>query len=110
MQRSPRQHDPDHLAFVRTLECVICGDDTTVEAAHVNYRDPSVGKNGRGIGSKDHDKFALPLCGRCHRAQHDHGDEREWWSPRDPVKLALAIYSVKGNYEEASRIIRAARS
>lgn len=109
-QRNPRQHEPDYLAFVRTLECVVCGDDTSTEAAHISYRDPSVGKMGRGVGSKEHDKFTLPLCGRCHRKQHEHGDERSWWAPRDPVKLALAIYSTNKDYEEASRIIRAART
>ena len=110
-QRQPREHDPDYLAFVRTLPCVLCPDDTSTEAAHVSFRDLSVGKMGRGMGSKEHDKFALPLCGQHHRDQHDAGDERAWWKDRgvDPVKLALAIYSAKGNYEEASRIIRVAR-
>lgn len=110
-QRNPRQHDPDHLAFVRTLECVLCPDDTTTEAAHISYRDMSVGKMGRGFSRKEHDKFTLPLCGQHHRDQHDAGDEYGWWKQRgvDPVKLALAIYSVRGDYQEASRIIRAAR-
>jgi len=109
MQRKPRIHDPEYLAFVRTLECAKCGDDVTVEAAHVSYRDLSIGKTGRGLSAKEHDKFALPLCGNCHRKQHEHGDERKWWEPRDAVKLALAIYSVRGDYEEATRIIRAGR-
>jgi hypothetical protein len=104
-----REQDPAHLAFIRTLECVLCGDDTSVEAAHISYRDPSIGKIGRGLGAKEHDKFTLPLCGKHHRDQTGVGNEREWWAPRDPVKLALAIYSVKGNYQEATRIIRAAR-
>jgi hypothetical protein len=110
-QRQPRIHDEAYLRFIRTLPCVICGDDTTVEAAHVAYSDPSVGKRSTGMAEKSHDKYALPVCGEHHRAQHQWGNERDWWklADKDPVKLALAIFSARDDYQEACRIIEAQR-
>lgn len=110
MIRQPRQHDPDHLAFVRTLPCLLCGDDTATEAAHVRYADPMIGKSNPGLQAKPHDKFTIPLCGSDHRTQHENG-EKQWWSKLgiDPVKVALALYAVSGDYAEGCRIVSACR-
>jgi hypothetical protein len=108
MQRHPRRFDPDHLAFVRTLPCVICGDDTTVEAAHVRMMDPTVAKPMTGIGIKPDDMFTLPLCGKHHREQHAMREATFWEQHGiDPVKRALAIYAVSGDHERGSQIARA---
>ena len=98
---------PDHLAFVRTLSCVVCGNDTSTEAAHVRMMDMRIAKPITGMQIKPDDKFTLPLCGRCHREQHTM-NEREFWDSRqtDPVLLSLAIFSVSGDAQEAERIIR----
>jgi hypothetical protein len=105
-QRQPRQKNDGHLQYIRTLPCAICGDDTTVEAAHIRMKDPSIGKPMTGIGTKPHDKFTLPLCGLHHRDQHLNG-EHEWWETVgiDPVKLALALYSVSGDYGEGLTVL-----
>ncbi len=107
-QRKPREFDDKHLAFIRTLPCVICGDDTTVEAAHIRMADLSVAKPMTGIAIKPDDKFTLPLCGLHHRDQHLN-NEREWWETHgiDPVKTALALYSVSGDHERGAEIARA---
>jgi hypothetical protein len=67
----------------------------------------TVGKEHSGIAEKPHDKFTLPLCNEHHRAQHEWGNERDWWAKHeiDPVKLALALYA-SADYEEAHDIIR----
>lgn len=108
-QRSPRDKNPAHLAFVRTLPCCICGDNTATEAAHVRMADRTVAKPMTGIAIKPDDRFVNPLCGVHHRHQHEAGNERDWWimAGIDPVKLALALYSVSGNYEAGLRIIAA---
>lgn len=105
MKRNPRQRNNSHLDFIRGLPCAVCGDNTSTEAAHVRYSDPSVAKPITGIATKPDDKFTVPLCGRCHREQHQ-GDERLWWAARrkDPVKLALALYAVSGDHELGERI------
>jgi hypothetical protein len=107
MMRRPRQKDQKHLEFVRQLPCVICGDDCTVEAAHVRYHDEAHGKRQCGMGEKPDDKWALPLCGQCHREQHAIS-ERVWWlqQSRDPIKLAMAIYLNTGDHMTCTRIAR----
>lgn len=71
--------------------------------------DRSVAKPMTGIAVKADDRFVNPLCGVHHRQQHEAGNEREWWlmSGIDPVKLALALYSVTGEHEKGLRIIAA---
>jgi hypothetical protein len=107
MMKRPRIHDADHLAFVRQLPCLVCGDDVSVEAAHVRYADLHAGKKFTG-GQKPHDMFVVPLCGRCHRSQHQRS-EKGWWEARyiDPVKVALALYVNHGDHEAAAMICKA---
>jgi hypothetical protein len=108
-QRRPRQKDDGHLRFIRTLPCVICGDDTTVEAAHVRKCDPSVAKPMTGVGTKSDDKYVVPLCGQHHREQHETGDEDVFWNAHgiDPVKVGLALYAVSGDHQEGTAIAAA---
>lgn len=105
-QRRPREHDDKHLDYIRGLPCVICGDNTSVEAAHIRMMDPSIGKPMTGIATKPDDKFVVPLCGKHHREQHS-GSENKFWKERgiDPVKKALALYSVSGDHEAGETII-----
>lgn len=106
-----RQKDNNHLDFLRQLECVICLDNTTTEAAHIRYAEPKLGKRQTGMGEKPDDAFALPLCGAHHREQHT-GNERAWWAGKeiDPVALALALYRISGDHEAGSQIIQAQRN
>lgn len=98
---------PDHLAFIRTLPCVICGDDTTTEAAHVRMMDIRIAKPITGMQIKPDDKFTLPLCGAHHREQHTMKEGNFWLGyDADPVLLSLALFSVTGDAQEACRIIR----
>lgn len=106
-QRRPRQKDDGHLKFIRQLPCVICGDNTSTEAAHVRMPDPSVAKPLTGIAIKPDDRFTVPLCGKHHMDQHSMS-EREWWHGRgDPVKIALALYSVSGDHAAGEQIVLA---
>ena len=91
--REPREKDDAYLRKVRRLPCVVCGDDTTTEAAHVRYADRTVAKRQTGMAEKPDDKYALPVCGECHREQHS-GNEFEYWHKKriDPVKTSLALY------------------
>ncbi|MDE2099571.1 MAG: DUF968 domain-containing protein [Patescibacteria group bacterium] len=106
MKRDPRQHDENHLAFIRTLPCVICQDNTSTEAAHVRMSDLRIAKPITGVSTKPHDKYTLPLCGAHHREQHKMS-ERVFWERAgiDPTLMALAIYSVSGDAEQAENIM-----
>jgi hypothetical protein len=90
-QREPRQKDEKHLAYIRTLPCCICGDNTSTEAAHIRTAAP--GKRHTGMAEKSSDKWAVPLCSRHHREQHNFGNEMEWWKCHgiNPFVLAMTL-------------------
>jgi hypothetical protein len=105
MMRTPRAHNAAHLEFIRGLSCCVCGNNIQTEAAHVKMSCDWADKRGVGLGEKADDKFTVPLCGQCHRDQHNM-DEREFWIARgkDPVCIALALWSITGNHERGERI------
>ncbi len=109
-QRQPRQHDNKHLDFIRELPCCICGNNTSTEAAHIRYQDARAAKRYVGKQEKPDDRWAIPLCGMCHREQHNMS-EREFWKDmkQDPIFLALALFSVSGDYASGVQIIEANR-
>jgi len=89
-QRQPREHDEAYLEFIRGQPCCLCGDNTSVEAAHLRVGSINDDKRDTGGGERSSDKWALPLCGKHHREQHSM-DERVFWSRygRDPFALAM---------------------
>jgi hypothetical protein len=50
--------DRRHLAWIRTLPCVVCGSTRGIEASHTGPH---------GLGQKSPDSSAIPLCYRHHR-------------------------------------------
>lgn len=108
MQRQPRIYDKDHLQFIRELSCVACGDNTSTEAAHVKQADRRAAKRSIGAGEKAHDRWTVPLCGRCHHKQHEVGETIFWDAHSiDPVFLCLALWGVTGEHELGEQIVRA---
>jgi hypothetical protein len=108
--RQPRHHDEKHLAFIRTLPCLVSGDDTSTEACHIRYTDLRVAKHNAGVGQKPDDFFVVPLSSAQHRKQHE-GNERAFWKAVgiDPVLYALALYAVSGDYERGCEIVKNAK-
>ena len=102
-----RQHNEAHLKFIRSLPCLNCLDNTSTEAAHLRRSDARIGFKNPGVGAKPDDRFVLPLCGKCHRLQHQIG-ENSFWKDRDPLLVALALYSVSGDNEAGEKIVQAA--
>ena len=64
---------PGFLQWLRGRPCLLCdrgGCDGKIVAAHVDYA------GDKGMGTKVHDRFAIPLCGGFnghHAAQHAWG-------------------------------------
>jgi hypothetical protein len=88
--RDPRQIDNGYLDFIRQQPCCLCGDNTTVEAAHLRVGSINDDKRDTGMAEKSSDKWALPLCGRHHREQHTM-NERVFWASYgiDPFALSM---------------------
>jgi hypothetical protein len=93
-QRQPRERDNKHLDYIRSLPCCICGDDTTVEAAHIRAASIIDGKPHTGMAEKPSDKWTLPLCGEHHREQHTMRELVFWAKYKiNPFVLAMKLRS-----------------
>jgi hypothetical protein len=108
-QRHPREENEKHRRFIASLPCLICGA-RDVQAAHVRYADLSVGKEYCGKQEKPDDRFTVPLCIKHHESQHEW-NERNWWKLTgiDPIKVALALYSVSGDQARGEMIVNSCR-
>jgi hypothetical protein len=82
-----RIRDEDHLRFVASQACLICGR-TPAQAHHLRFAQP------RSMGSKVSDEWTVPLCFLHHRALHDVGSEEAWWSEKgiDPEREATKLW------------------
>lgn len=108
--RHPRKHCEAHLKFIRTLPCVVCGDNISSEAAHIRFSDDRSAKRNVGMGEKPDDLWVLPMCGRHHREQHSQREQNFWNQHRiDPIFTALALWSATGDPERGEHIISRAR-
>jgi hypothetical protein len=88
--KQPRERDEKYLDYIRQQPCCICGDNTSVEAAHLRVGSLNHGKVDTGMAEKSSDKWALPLCGRHHRQQHGMNELDFWFSYGiDPFALAI---------------------
>jgi hypothetical protein len=94
-QRQPRERNRAYLNFIRQQRCCVCGDNTTVEAAHLRTGSVNHGKEAAGMAQKSSDIWALPLCGRHHREQHSMGEMQFWTSHgiNDPFALAMHYHA-----------------
>ena len=70
-----RIRDEDHLRFVASQPCLVCGR-TPAHAHHLRFAQP------RSMSSKVSDEWTVPLCLIHHRALHDAGSEEAWWAER----------------------------
>lgn len=92
-----------HLANVRDLPCCICGSDHGVQAHHLLRAEPG----SRGMGMKNADRWAIPLCQRDHDALHQHGGEEEFLMEHgvDGRAVASALWSERGDIEAMRRVM-----
>ena len=84
---SPRIRDKDHLRFVSTQPCLICGR-TPTDPHHLRFA------QCRALGRKVSDEWVVALCRGHHREVHRHGDERGWWAKSgiDPNVAARSLW------------------
>ena len=107
-KKRSREHDKVHLAWIRTLPCVITGN-RPVDPAHIRYADPIYGKRETGKAEKPDDRWTVPLSRKKHDEQHS-GNERLFWARYglDPLRIALALHACSGDDDQAMVIIREA--
>lgn len=110
-RKRPRERSSAHLAFIRTLPCVVCGSHRDVEAAHIRMPSPAHGKRSTGIARKPDDRWVLSLCRLHHEEQHLTGNETAYWAVAgiDPCGTALALFACTGDEAMANVVIRESR-
>jgi hypothetical protein len=108
-QKRPREKAEAHLAFIRTLPCVVTGRPG-VEAAHIRFGSLIHGKRPTGMSEKPSDKWVLPLSPEEHRRQHD-GNEQHYWRRHgiDPLVIAALLWAATGDEEAGQAICENAR-
>lgn len=77
----------------------------------MSYAVPEYGKLGRGKGTKESDRWAVPLSPDEHRKQHT-GDEREYWRSVgiDPCIVAALLYAAYPSREKALLVLSHVKS
>ena len=82
-----RERDRNHLRFVASQPCLICGR-TPSDAHHLKFAERPA------MGRKVSDKFAVPVCRLHHRDIHRRGNERSWWEGQgiDPLPIAANLW------------------
>lgn len=109
-QRAPRETDRKHLTAVRQLPCLLCRR-SPCDAAHIRIGDLLRDKRPTGKGEKPSDKWAVPLCHRCHMEQHRHGERIFWEAQRiDPIAVAIGLYAVSPDIEAMTAIVNRSRA
>jgi DNA recombination protein Rad52 len=78
-----RLRDKEHLRFVATHPCIVCGRQPTV-AHHLKFSQPSA------LGRKVSDAFTVPMCALHHRDLHTTGNELAWWERKKIEPLPIA--------------------
>jgi hypothetical protein len=82
-----RIRDAEHLKFINTQPCLICGR-APVHAHHLRFAQQ------RSMGNKVSDEWVVPLCFTHHRALHTVGNEEAWWAEKgiDATAEALRLW------------------
>lgn len=107
-QREPRRHDAQHLAFVRSRPCCVCGSSRDVEAAHIRIACSAIGKPETGMQEKPDDAWTVSLCRYHHQtgilAQHKVGERRFWFEihGRNPFEIAQRLWIESGGAARAA--------
>ena len=86
--KEKRIRDSEHLAFVASQPCLICGR-RPAQAHHLRFAQP------RAMAMKVSDEFTVPVCNTHHDQLHRAGDERAFWAQqgfRDPLKYAARLW------------------
>jgi hypothetical protein len=96
----PKRHrNKDHLKFVASLGCLICGRKPA-QAHHLTHAQP------RAMQRKTSDEFTVPLCAIHHDALHRRGNERQWWHERqiEPLVVASDLWAVTLGHKPAAAV------
>lgn len=97
-----------HLRWLKTLPCVVCGQPAD-DPHHILGNVDGLPK---GMGRKNEDRWAIPVCRKDHDLAHAHGNDEAWFASQgiDARSIASALWRVSGDTDAGQRIIYRART
>jgi ERF superfamily len=100
-----RIRDKNHLRFVSTQPCLICGR-TPADPHHLRFA------QSRALSRKVSDEFIVPLCRGHHREVHRCSEETAWWRDRgidalDVARVLWLEFHPQGTEQSRSQIVTA---
>ncbi len=90
LPKEKRIRDREHLAFVATQPCFICGRQPA-QAHHLRFAQHTA------MSMKVSDEFTVPLCTIHHDQLHRSGDEKAFWTNHnifDPLQHAAKLWAM----------------
>lgn len=92
-----RERDTGFLAYLRRQPCEarhLGGCSGPIEAAHIRYHVAGIA-NAAGMGVKNHDRHANPLCNGHHQHDQHKRRERDFWASlgKDAYATAAGHYT-----------------
>lgn len=104
--RPIREVDEPHLALIRKLPCLSCGQYPCGEAAHVRQASAAHYKRS-SLGIRPDDKWAAPLCHAHHMEQHQEGELTFWYRLNlSPILICVALHQASPDLEKMREIVR----
>jgi hypothetical protein len=84
-------HSVKHQKFVASFPCVVCGNDTQVQACHIRSI-PKVGNVGKGVRDC---RFLIPMCFQHHTEQHLIGELQFFGKYNiNPILISMKLASI----------------
>lgn len=99
--------DGDHLTMLKSLPCLICGEEHKKMDPHHLMR--GLPANERGMARTASDQYALPACRDCHIEIHNEkqADDDAWLAARgiDGRGIARSLWTARGDEDAMRRIV-----
>ena len=114
VKTSEERKELDHLNFIRSLPCAVCGSTQRVEAAHLRSASAEYEKPITGKAQRPPHRWTTPLCRYHHQdapaAQHKM-NELEFWALHgiNPFVLCQRLWDATGDVEAMLFVVRTAR-
>jgi hypothetical protein len=107
VSRPPRKKRPGasraHLDWIKTLPCCVC----LARANDPHHLLGNVDGLPKGMGRKNEDRWAIPVCRKHHVEAHAAGNDEEWFVTQgiDARALASALWRVTGENGAGLRLV-----
>ena len=108
-KKEPRPGDGrTHIVWLKSLPCVVCG----LRADDPHHLLGNLDGLPKGMGRKNEDRWAIPVCRRHHAAAHAAGNDEAWFTEQgvDARAMAASLWRNSGDDDAGERLVYRARA